>query len=116
MAGKGSSAASAEPAVVKAAQDQIGRARTGELIETCMARVAEGLVAGGVRRLVEFATEHPAAAVYIRSDALAEEVDSQVSAYQDDTSHPTSGFNGVNLALHVCETLDLYGFGSPREK
>ncbi|MEC8282781.1 MAG: nucleotide-binding domain containing protein, partial [Pseudomonadota bacterium] len=45
-------AASAEPAAVKAAQDQIGRARAGELIETCMARVAEGLVAGGVRRLV----------------------------------------------------------------
>ena len=45
-------AASAEPAAVKAAQDQIGRARAGELIETCMARVAEGLGAGGVRRLV----------------------------------------------------------------
>ena len=45
-------AASAEPAAVKAAQDQIGRARAGELIETCMAGIAEGLVAGGVRRLV----------------------------------------------------------------
>ena len=45
-------AASAQPAAVKAAQDQIGRARAGELIETCMAGIAEGLVAGGVRRLV----------------------------------------------------------------
>ena len=45
-------AASAEPATVKAAQDQIGRARAGDLVEACMARIAEGLVAGEVRRLV----------------------------------------------------------------
>lgn len=44
--------AGAPPAVVKAAQDQIGRLRTGELIEACMARIAKGLAAGGVRRLV----------------------------------------------------------------
>ena len=40
--------------------------------------------------------------VYIRSDALGEEVDAQVGAFQDDTSHPTSGFNGLSLALHIC--------------
>ena len=54
--------------------------------------------------------------VYIRSDALADEVDAQIGAYQDDSSHPTSGFNGIGLALHICETIDLYGFGSPRDK
>ena len=66
--------------------------------------------------MLDYAVEHPAEKVFIRSDALADEVDSQVGAYQDDTSHPTSGFNGVALALHVCETIDLYGFGSPRDK
>ena len=71
---------------------------------------------GGVRRLLDYALEHPTTPVYIRSDALADEVDSQVGAYADDTSHPTSGFNGLSLALHVCETIDLYGFGSPRDK
>ena len=71
---------------------------------------------GGVRRLLDFSLEHPTTSVYIRSDALADEVDAQVGAYADDTSHPTSGFNGISLALHVCETIDLYGFGSPREK
>jgi hypothetical protein len=49
-------------------------------------------------------------------DAMGEEVDTQVGAFQDDTSHPTSGFNGVCTALHICETIDLYGFGSPRDK
>ena len=40
----------------------------------------------------------------------------QVSAYQEDSSHPTSGFNGVVLALHMCESVDVYGFGTPRDK
>ena len=39
-----------------------------------------------------------------------------MGAFQDDTSHPTSGFNGVNLALHICETIDVYGFGTHRDK
>ena len=71
---------------------------------------------GGLRRLVDYTMEHRDAPIYIRSDAFGEEVDSQVPAYQDDSSHPTSGFNGVNLALHICETVDVYGFGSHREK
>ena len=70
----------------------------------------------GVRRLLEYALDHASVPVYIRSDAMGEEVDAQVGAFQDDTSHPTSGFNGVCLALHICETIDLYGFGSPRDK
>jgi hypothetical protein len=71
---------------------------------------------GGVRRLLDDSIEHPTTPVAIRSDALADEVDAQIGAYADDTSHPTSGFNGVSLALHICETIDLYGFGSPRDK
>ena len=43
-------------------------------------------------------------------------MDSQIEAYRSDQSHPTSGFNGVMLALHLCGTLDVYGIGSPREK
>ena len=70
----------------------------------------------GVRRLLEYALSHATMPVYIRSDALGEEVDAQVGAFQDDTSHPTSGFNGLSLALHICETIDIYGFGSPRDK
>ena len=70
----------------------------------------------GVRRLLEYALDHANMPVYIRSDALGDEVDAQIRAFQDDTSHPTSGFNGAVLALHMCETVDFYGFGSPRDK
>ena len=71
---------------------------------------------GGVERLVEYALAHPEQQVSIRSDQFADEVDAQIDAYKADTSHPTSGFNGINLALHLCETLDIYGFGTQREK
>jgi hypothetical protein len=71
---------------------------------------------GGVERLVEYALEHPRQHVLIRSDQFADEVDAQIEQYKADTSHPTSGFNGINLALHLCETLDIYGFGTQREK
>ena len=71
---------------------------------------------GGVRRLLDYIVENPQLSAYIRSDALADEVDEQIAAYKDDSSHPTSGFNGVVLALHLCELIDLYGFGTPRDK
>ncbi len=44
--------ASAAPETVRAAQDKLGRARAGELLEAAMAKIAKGLVAAGVRRLV----------------------------------------------------------------
>jgi uncharacterized protein YgbK (DUF1537 family) len=44
--------ASATPEEVRAAQDKLGRARAGELLEAAMAKIAKGLVAAGVRRLV----------------------------------------------------------------
>ena len=44
--------ASAPPDSVKAVQDRLGRNEAGELVERAMARIAEALVEGGVRRLV----------------------------------------------------------------
>ncbi|MBL6597606.1 MAG: four-carbon acid sugar kinase family protein [Alphaproteobacteria bacterium] len=44
--------ASAPPESVKAVQEKLGRNEAGELVERAMARIAEALVAGGVRRLV----------------------------------------------------------------
>jgi len=71
---------------------------------------------GSVRRLAEFMAEQPAAELYIRSDDFGALVDAQIAAYHDDESHPTSGFNGVVLALHMCERVGVYGFGTPRDK
>lgn len=71
---------------------------------------------GAVERLVNYAIEHPEQRISIRSDQFGEEVDSQIAQYRADSSHPTSGFNGVNLALYMCETLDIYGFGTQPEK
>jgi uncharacterized protein YgbK (DUF1537 family) len=44
--------ATAEPASVREAQARLGVQRAGEIVEQCLARVAAGLVANGVRRLV----------------------------------------------------------------
>ncbi|MCP5150335.1 MAG: four-carbon acid sugar kinase family protein [Ectothiorhodospiraceae bacterium] len=44
--------ASADPETVRAAQDALGRERAGALVEGVMAKVAQGLVAAGVRKLV----------------------------------------------------------------
>jgi uncharacterized protein YgbK (DUF1537 family) len=44
--------ATAQPDDVRAAQARLGVQRAGELVEECLARVAAGLVAKGVRRLV----------------------------------------------------------------
>ena len=44
--------ATALPDAVRAAQSQLGAAQAGELVEHCLARVAQGLVAAGVRKLI----------------------------------------------------------------
>lgn len=44
--------ASAPPDSVKAVQEKLGRNEAGDLVERAMARIAEALVEGGVRRLV----------------------------------------------------------------
>ena len=43
---------SADPDRVRTAQDRLGRARAGSLVETALADIAKGLVQAGVRRLV----------------------------------------------------------------
>jgi uncharacterized protein YgbK (DUF1537 family) len=44
--------ATAEPAEVRAVQAELGAERAGQLVEACLASVAQGLVDAGVRRLV----------------------------------------------------------------
>ena len=44
--------ATAEPDAVREAQAKLGAQRAGELVEHCLAQIAQGLVALGVRRLV----------------------------------------------------------------
>jgi uncharacterized protein YgbK (DUF1537 family) len=44
--------ATAAPAAVKRAQDELGVERAGALVEDALASIAEGLVAAGVRRLI----------------------------------------------------------------
>ena len=44
--------ATALPEEVRAAQSRLGAANAGELVERCLAQVAKGLVAAGVRKLV----------------------------------------------------------------
>ena len=44
--------ATAEPDAVRMAQARLGAQRAGEIVEQCLARIAAGLVARGVRRLV----------------------------------------------------------------
>jgi uncharacterized protein YgbK (DUF1537 family) len=44
--------ATAEPDAVKRAQDQLGAERAGALVEDALARIAEGLVGAGARRLI----------------------------------------------------------------
>ena len=44
--------ATAKPDDVRAIQAEVGAARAGELVEQCLARVAQGLVHAGARRLV----------------------------------------------------------------
>jgi uncharacterized protein YgbK (DUF1537 family) len=44
--------ATADPVEVKAVQAELGAARAGQLVEACLATIAQGLVDAGVRRLV----------------------------------------------------------------
>lgn len=44
--------ATADPAAVQKAQSRLGAQRAGQLVEQCLARIAQGLVERGVRRLV----------------------------------------------------------------
>ncbi len=70
-------AASAPPEKVAALQAQLGRERAGTLIETTLARIAEGLIARGVRRLVVAGGETSGAVVArlgVRRLTIGEEI------------------------------------------
>ena len=71
-------AASAPPDKVAAVQAKLGRDAAGALIEDAMARIAEGLVARGVRRMVVAGGETSGAAVArlgVRSLRIGGEID-----------------------------------------
>ncbi len=57
--------ATAEPDAVRAAQAQLGAQRAGEIVEECLARIAAGLVAKGVKRLVVAGGETSGAVVKV---------------------------------------------------
>ncbi len=71
-------AASAPPDDVQALQQKLGRDAAGALVEQTLARIAEDLVAGGVRRLVVAGGETAGAVVSrlgVRSLRIGEEID-----------------------------------------
>lgn len=71
-------AASAPPDKVAALQQKVGREQAGALIEQALARIAEGLVAGGVRRMVVAGGETSGAVVQrlgVRSLLIGGEID-----------------------------------------
>ena len=71
-------AASAPPDRVAALQARLGRERAGTLVEDAMARIAQGLVAAGVRRLVVAGGETSGAAVAalgVRRLSIGTEID-----------------------------------------
>lgn len=66
-------------------------------------------------KLLAYIAREPPHSAFLRSDAFADYVDSQVPAFANGSSHPTSGFNGALVALALCAAVDFYGFGTPRE-
>jgi uncharacterized protein YgbK (DUF1537 family) len=56
--------ATAEPGAVREVQSRLGAQRAGDLVEQCLARIARGLIAQGVRRLVVAGGETSGAVVY----------------------------------------------------
>ncbi len=71
-------AASAQPEQVAALQARLGRAQAGALVEQALARIAEGLVARGVRRLVVAGGETSGAVVSqlgVKSLRIGAEID-----------------------------------------
>lgn len=76
-------AASAPPEAVAAAQARLGRERAGSLVEEAMARIAQALVARGVRRLVVAGGETSGAVVQalgVKGLRIGAEIDPGVPA------------------------------------
>ncbi len=99
--------ATAEPQAVKAAQERIGVARAGELVEQALARIAVGLVERGVRQLVVAGGETSGAVVQalgVRQMAIGPQIDPGVPW----TAVQSAAANGQTL--HVA--LKSGNFGS----
>jgi len=98
-------AASAPPDRVAAIQARFGRDAAGALIEDTLARVAEGLVAAGVRRMVVAGGETSGAVVSrlgVRSLRIGQEIDPGV---------PWTYAEGSGVPLHLA--LKSGNFGAP---
>jgi uncharacterized protein YgbK (DUF1537 family) len=98
-------AASAPPDKVAQVQAKLGREAAGALIEDAMARIADGLVAAGVRRIVVAGGETSGAVVQrlgVRSLRIGAEIDPGV---------PWTYAQGANAALLLA--LKSGNFGGP---
>ncbi len=98
-------AASAPPDRVAAIQARLGRDAAGALVEETLARVAEGLVAAGVRRMVVAGGETSGAVVSrlgVRSLRIGQEIDPGV---------PWTYAEGSGAPLHLA--LKSGNFGAP---
>ena len=96
--------ASAPPEDVKRVQSEIGREKAGELVEDALARIAEGLVQAGVRRLVVAGGETSGAVAQrlgITQLRIGPEIDPGVPW--------TESLGGLSLAL----ALKSGNFGGP---
>jgi 3-dehydrotetronate 4-kinase len=92
--------ATAEPAKVQQVQQQLGAARAGELVEAALARIATGLVEGGVRQLVVAGGETSGAVVQalgVRQMTIGPQIDPGVPWTY--ARVPAAGGVGLHLAL-----------------
>ena len=99
-------AASAPPDKVAALQAQLGRERAGALVEDTLAAIAEGLVAGGVRRLVVAGGE-TSGAVVSRLGVRQLQIGPQIAP-----GVPWTYAEGGSAPLHLA--LKSGNFGGPR--
>ena len=109
-------AASAPPDKVAALQAKLGRDAAGALIEDAMARIADGLVARGVRRIVVAGGETSGAAVArlgVRSLRIGPEIDPGVPwTYAEGSGEPlllalkSGNFGGTDFFLKAFRRLE----------
>jgi uncharacterized protein YgbK (DUF1537 family) len=109
-------AASAPPDRVAAVQEKLGRDAAGALLEDTMARIAEGLVARGVRRMVVAGGETSGAAASrlgVRSLRIGAEIDPGVPWTLAEGSGPplllalkSGNFGGPDFFLRAFSVLE----------
>jgi uncharacterized protein YgbK (DUF1537 family) len=109
-------AASAPPDKVAAVQAKLGRDAAGALIEDAMARIADGLVARGVRRMVVAGGETSGAVVSrlgVRSLRIGAEIDPGVPwTYAEGSGEPlllalkSGNFGATDFFLKAFQVLE----------